>query len=82
MTGMTDDRAARNAALGEALRTVRERRGMSQADLAAASGLHRSHLSRIEHGTCEPRYDTLMKLWDGLGSLAEVFALAEAGDDQ
>lgn len=69
-------------AFGEALRTVRERRGMSQADLSKASGLHRSHLSRLEHGACNPRYHTLTKLRHGLGSLVEVFALCEAGGDQ
>jgi len=50
---------------------------MSQSDLSKASGLHRTHISRIERGVCEPRFETLMKLRDGLGSLADVFALAE-----
>ncbi len=65
------------AQFGAALRTVRERQGMSQSDLSKASGLHRTHISRIERGVCEPRFETLMKLRDGLGSLADVFALAE-----
>jgi transcriptional regulator with XRE-family HTH domain len=73
---------SRLAALGAGIRTVRERRGMSQADLAAASGLHRSHLSRIEHGACEPRFETLLKLRHGLGSLAKVLAFTEGEGDQ
>ena len=62
---------------GAALRTVRERQAMSQVDLSAASGLHRTHISRIERGLCEPRFETLMKLRHGLGSLADVFAVIE-----
>jgi transcriptional regulator with XRE-family HTH domain len=50
---------------------------MSQVDLSAASGLHRTHISRIERGLCEPHFETLMKLRSGLGSLAEVLALCE-----
>jgi transcriptional regulator with XRE-family HTH domain len=63
--------------LGAALRAVREQQGMPQVDLSDASGLHRTHISRTERGLCDPRYDTLMKLRRGPGSLAEVFALTE-----
>jgi transcriptional regulator with XRE-family HTH domain len=65
------------AKFGAALRAVRERQGMSQTDLSAASGLHRTHISRIERGLCEPRFETLMKLRSGLGTLADVFAVIE-----
>jgi transcriptional regulator with XRE-family HTH domain len=68
----------RLADFGAALRAVREQRGLSQADFSAASGLHRTHISRVERGRCNLRYDTLMKLRRGLGgSLADVFAAAE-----
>jgi transcriptional regulator with XRE-family HTH domain len=66
------------AKLGAALRAERERQGKSLADLSAASGLHRSHIARIERGECEPRLSTLMKLRQGLGSLATVFERLEA----
>jgi transcriptional regulator with XRE-family HTH domain len=69
-------------ALGAAVRTVREQQGMSQTDLSEASGLHRTHVSQIERGLCVPRFETLMKLRRGLGSLAEVFALIEDEVDQ
>jgi DNA-binding XRE family transcriptional regulator len=69
------------AKLGAALRAERERQGMSQAALSRASGLHRATISKIERGQEEPRFDTLMKLRDGLGSLARVFADAERGDE-
>jgi transcriptional regulator with XRE-family HTH domain len=66
------------AKLGAALRAERERQSKSLADLSAASGLHRSHIARIEGGVCEPTLITLMKLRQGLGSLAGVFASLEA----
>lgn len=65
------------ARFGAALRAVREQQGMSRTDLSKRSGLHRTHISRIERGRCVPRFGTLMKLRQGLGSLAEVFAIAE-----
>ena len=70
------------AKLGAALRAERERQGMSHTDLSRASGLHRTHISRIERGLCEPTAKTLMRLQRGLGSLAAVFAAVEdeAGD--
>jgi DNA-binding XRE family transcriptional regulator len=52
---------------------------MSRADLSAASGLHRTTIARIEDGQANPRFETLMALWRGLGSLADVFALSERG---
>jgi transcriptional regulator with XRE-family HTH domain len=71
------------AKLGSALRAERERQGKSLADLSATSGLHRSHITRIEGGECEPRLSTLMKLRQGLGSLATVFERLEGdGGDQ
>ena len=50
---------------------------MSQVDLSEASGLDRTHISAIERGRTEPRFLTLVKLGDGLGGLAEVFALCD-----
>jgi DNA-binding XRE family transcriptional regulator len=63
--------------LGAALRAERERQGLSQTDLSRASGLHRTSISAIERGRQEPRFETLMKLRRGLGSLAEVFEAIE-----
>jgi transcriptional regulator with XRE-family HTH domain len=66
--------------LGAALRAERERQGMSHTDLSRASGLHRTHISRIERGLCEPTLRTLLRLRGGLGSLAAVFADLERED--
>jgi transcriptional regulator with XRE-family HTH domain len=69
--------------LGVALRTVREQRAMTRADLSDASGLHRDTIARIARGRCNPRFDTLTALWRGLGgSLADVLDLWGDGGDQ
>jgi transcriptional regulator with XRE-family HTH domain len=76
---MRDARAQQAlVSFGAALRAERERQGMSQTALSEASGVHRTHLSRIEAGLCEPGWNTLMKLRGGLGSLAPVFEHLEA----
>jgi transcriptional regulator with XRE-family HTH domain len=71
-----DERACE--ALGAAIRAEREHQGLSRVALSEASGIHRGTIARIERGRCNPRFDTLMKLGRGLGSLASVFARAEA----
>jgi ribosome-binding protein aMBF1 (putative translation factor) len=67
------------AEFGAALRAVREKQGLSQTDLSDASGLHRTHVSRIERGLCVPRFETLMRR--GLVTLADVFAVID-GDSR
>lgn len=50
------------------LRWWRRARGLTQQELAEASGVARSHLARIERGEVdEPRPDTLRRLADALG---------------
>jgi len=50
------------------LRWWRRARGLSQAELAEASGVERSHLAKIERGEVEePRPDTLRRLAEALG---------------
>ena len=51
---------------GEAVRTMRRRRELSQEQLADAAGLHRTHISLIERGLREPSLETLVKLCRGL----------------
>lgn len=46
----------------------RRARGLTQAELAEASGVERSHLAKIERGEVgEPRPDTLRRLAEALG---------------
>jgi DNA-binding XRE family transcriptional regulator len=45
---------------------LRERRGMTQAELAAATGLHQADISRIERGAANPTERTLLRIADAL----------------
>jgi ribosome-binding protein aMBF1 (putative translation factor) len=47
---------------------LRERRGLTQAGLAAATGIDQSDISRIERGSANPTEKTLTRLADALGA--------------
>lgn len=49
------------AEIGTLLRNLRLRRGLSQFDLASASGINNSYLSRIENGERRPSPKILKK---------------------
>jgi DNA-binding XRE family transcriptional regulator len=62
--------------LGRVLRAARERRGLSQEDLAAAAGLDRTYPSLIERGLRAPRLSTFIHLCEAVGvSPARVLRL-------
>ncbi|PHP26245.1 helix-turn-helix domain-containing protein [Limimaricola cinnabarinus] len=48
--------------LGQALRTVRKAKGMTQAELGALSGIRAHHISMIETGTTKPTASTIFEL--------------------
>ncbi len=52
--------------LGAALRAERERVGMSQEALAAAAGVNRTALGKLERGEVQAKVITLLKLAGGL----------------
>ncbi len=57
------------------VRRIREEKGLSQAALDRAAGLHRTEVGRIEGGNTEPRLMTLAILAKGLGvSIDEMIA--------
>jgi transcriptional regulator with XRE-family HTH domain len=61
-------------ALGENLRAIRERRGLSQAELWRRSGVAQPSISEIETGVRGAQTRTLTKLADALGvPVAELF---------
>ena len=49
------------------LRRVRERVGISQEELGARCGLHRTEISFLERAQREPRLSTIVKLAKALG---------------
>ena len=67
------------AAVGE-LRRIRERRQISQTELARSVGIEPSQLGRIERGEVDPRLTVLLALAEALDtSFSDIFALAERG---
>lgn len=63
--------------LATRLRALRLARGWTLAQAAAAIGLARSTLSKIENGQMSPTYEALKKLAEGLGmSLPQLFSPA------
>ena len=52
---------------GELLRTVRRRRGLSQAELAARAGTSQPVVSAYEHGRRDPSIGTLRRLIHAAG---------------
>ena len=48
--------------VGKTIRTLRDVKGLTQVELAAAAGIDRSHLARIETGVVSPGLVTLAKI--------------------
>ncbi len=68
----------RNAAhVGRQLKLRRIERGLQLQEVASAAGLSASQLSRIEHGGCTPRVDTLLRLCVPLGVALELREVSE-----
>jgi transcriptional regulator with XRE-family HTH domain len=53
--------------LGATFRQVREREGISVADLTARTGINARRISNLEAGRLDPTYDVLIALADGMG---------------
>lgn len=67
------------AALGEAIRALREQAGLSQEQLASDASLDAPALAAIEAGREEPTWGDLRRLAYALGtSLEQVLELAES----
>jgi transcriptional regulator with XRE-family HTH domain len=50
------------AGFGRNLRRERRRRGLTQEKLADAAEIHRTHVSKIERGLCDPGVRTVARL--------------------
>jgi transcriptional regulator with XRE-family HTH domain len=70
------------AALGRAVRLIRDERGISQVQLAEATGFMQSWISHVERGARNPSWNNVARLAEGLGvSPAELVKRAEACAD-
>lgn len=67
-----------SAALGAAVRQLRTDRGLTQEDLAHASGLHPTYLSGVETGHRNPTWASLGRIARALDvRMSELARLAE-----
>lgn len=55
------------ASLGAAIRHYREQAGLTQADLAERSGIHRSYLSELEQGAETEQLRRILRVFRQLG---------------
>ncbi|MEK5167172.1 helix-turn-helix transcriptional regulator [Paenibacillus sp. FSL R5-0527] len=67
--------------LGKILKTERERRNMTQEELAEKSGLSRSYVCDLESGRYFPGVKTLMKISNGLGGDCNLIDIALKGEE-
>ena len=68
-------------ALGQAIRQLREKRGLSQEDLAHEADITTGTLSKIERGRSNPTWGTVKNIARALdASLTDVARLAEKLD--
>jgi transcriptional regulator with XRE-family HTH domain len=69
------------AALGKAIRAVREEHGLSTHDLSLGSGVAEATIAALEEGRLDPTFEVLLGLSRGLGvPPAELFTRAEEQD--
>ena len=61
------------------LAEVRQAHGMTQEQLAEATGVHRVTIARIETGDVSPKAETLKRLADALGVLVDDLMTQGAG---
>ena len=69
-------------ALGAAIRTLREKKGATQEEIAQAASITVAHLSKIERGLTNPTWGTVSAIAGTLGvSTVEVGKLAETAQE-
>ena len=59
-------------AIVQAMIDARKRTGMTQKDLAAATGIHQGDISKLERGSGNPSIKTLQRLAAGMGMKLKV----------
>ena len=64
--------------LGEIIKRLRTKKGLTQEVLSGLAGIPRGHLGMIEIGSITPRVDTLWKISEALGmKLSELIRIVE-----
>lgn len=71
-------RAEPQAALGEAIKRLREERGLTQEAVAHAAGVHPTWVSRLEGGTLNPSWGMISRIAQALD--VKVSDLAKAAE--
>ena len=59
---MTQDVQAEGVLFGERLRDIRQRRHVTQAELARVAGMSEAYISNMEHGLKVPSLTTILRL--------------------
>ncbi|MGN6254734.1 MAG: helix-turn-helix domain-containing protein [Solirubrobacterales bacterium] len=71
-------RSPEHAALGEAIRTMRLKQGLSQEQLAEYAGTDLTQVGGIERGVRNPSYTTLLRFAEALETtVGEIATLAD-----
>jgi transcriptional regulator with XRE-family HTH domain len=72
-------KSAEHAALGRAIRSIREDEGIPQEELAYRAGIHRSYMGAIERGEINLSYAKILQLAQAVGlSASELIRRAES----
>jgi transcriptional regulator with XRE-family HTH domain len=67
--------------LGETVRGLREERGLSVAELSAATGVEEEQIVVLEEGRLDPDYDMLLTLAEGVGVPDTAFYVGTERED-
>ena len=82
----TDASIRDHRVLGRALRTLRDRAGLTQDELGARAGIGASYLSQLENGHRGVGWHSVTRLLNGIGAdlhqLANAISEAEKEEDQ
>lgn len=80
---MNEDRQAIRTHFGQAIRELREARGLTLDTLAEAAGMHTTYLSRIERAHSSPTWEKVTALAEALNLPVSAIATSyEAQADQ
>jgi transcriptional regulator with XRE-family HTH domain len=68
---------------GRAVREMRDALNISQEELAARSGLHRTYVAGVERGIRNPSLKSIVRIAEGLGTtVSRLFEHVESGSSR